>query len=216
MTPIVTLTPNESTALIYLAKKGKRLARLFTMVGPITYQPHDDSYAFLVHEIIEQMLSIKAGAKIYGRLEELCGGMVTIDVVNNLTDEQIKSIGTSTPKVSYIRSLTNGIESRQLDFDLLPTLSDNGVMKKLTAIRGIGNWSAKMYLIFALNRPDILPFEDVAFLQGYEWLYKTKDRSKEAVEKKCKKWKPYRSIAARYLYRALDMGLTKNEFHLFK
>jgi len=213
---IITLTPNESPELIYLAKMDKRLAKLFTMVGPIAYQPHDDSYAFLVHEIIEQMLSIKAGAKIYGRLEELCDGVVTVDAVNDLTDEQIKSIGTSTPKVSYIRSLTNAIESGQLDFDLLPTLSDEYVMKKLTAIRGIGTWSAKMYLIFALNRPDILPLEDVAFLQGYEWLYKTKDRSQEAVEKKCKKWKPYRSIAARYLYQALDMGLTKKEFHLFK
>ncbi len=73
-----------------------------------------------------------------------------------------------------------------------------------------------MYLIFVLDRPDILPTEDVAFLQAYEWLYKTKDRSKESVEKRCKKWKPYSSVAARYLYRALDSGLTKEEFHLYK
>jgi DNA-3-methyladenine glycosylase II len=136
--PIVTLTPNESPELIYLAKKDKRLAKLFAMVGPITYQPHDDSYAFLVHEIIEQMLSIMASAKIYGRLEELCGGVITVDAVNNLTDEQVKSIGTSTSKVSYIRNLTNAIESRQLDFDLLPILSDKEVIKKLATIRGIG------------------------------------------------------------------------------
>ena len=67
-----------------------------------------------------------------------------------------------------------------------------------------------------LDRQDILPTEDVAFLQAYEWMYNTKDRSRVSVEKKCKKWKPYSSIAARYLYRALDMGLTKNEFHLYK
>lgn len=95
-------------------------------------------------------------------------------------------------------------------------MNDADVMKNLTSLKGIGNWTAKMYLIFVLDRPDILPTEDVAFLQAYEWLYKTKDRSKESVEKRCKKWKPYSSVAARYLYRALDNGLTKEEFHLYK
>jgi len=73
-----------------------------------------------------------------------------------------------------------------------------------------------MYLIFVLDRQDILPTEDTAFIQSYEWLYKTTDRSKESIEKRCKKWKPYSSIATRYLYRALDAGFTKEEFHLFK
>ncbi len=70
-----------------------------------------------------------------------------------------------------------------------------------------------MYLIFVLNRLDVLPIEDVALLQSYKWLY---DTSKESIEKKCKKWKPYSSIAVRYMYRALDTELTKDKFHLFK
>ena len=73
-----------------------------------------------------------------------------------------------------------------------------------------------MYLIFVLDRQDILPYEDAAFIQSYEWMYKTKDKSMESITRKCKKWKPYSSIAARYLYRALDMGLTKKVFHLHK
>jgi DNA-3-methyladenine glycosylase II len=73
-----------------------------------------------------------------------------------------------------------------------------------------------MYLIFVLNRPDVLPVEDTAFLQGYGWAYKTNDYATAAIFAKCKKWKPYSSIAARFLYRALDNGLTKEEFHLFK
>lgn len=73
-----------------------------------------------------------------------------------------------------------------------------------------------MYLIFVLDRQDILPYEDVTFLQSYEWMYKTKDRSKESIAKRCKKWNPYSSIASRYLYHALDLGLTKEEFHLYK
>ena len=77
-------------------------------------------------------------------------------------------------------------------------------------------WTAKMYLIFVLNRQNILPIEDVAFLQSYKWMYKPDDVSKESVVKKCKKWSPYSSIATRYLYCALNMGFTKEEFHLFK
>lgn len=205
----------SSKSVQYLCQNDKRLAEVIAAIGPINYTPHvEDAYAFLVHEIIEQMLSVKAGAKIYGRLEDLCGGSVVPDAVNFLSDEQIKSIGTSSSKVSYIRSLTDEVETGHLVFSDLANMTDEQVITKLTEIRGIGKWSAKMYLIFALNRQDILPTEDVAFLQGYEWLYKTKDRSEEAVKKKCKKWKPYSSIAARYLYRALDMGFTREEFHL--
>lgn len=187
------------------------------MVGSITYTPHygDDKYPFLIHEIIEQMLSIKAGQKIYGRLEDLCGGAVTHSTISALSDDEIRSTGTSNAKVSYIRNLTAAITKGDIDLDSLENLQDDEVIKKLTSIRGIGNWSAKMFLIFVLNRPDVLPFEDGAFLQTYRWMYKTEDSSPQAVKDKCEKWSPYSSIAARYLYRALDMGLTKEEFHLF-
>ena len=73
-----------------------------------------------------------------------------------------------------------------------------------------------MYLIFVLDRQDVLPFEDGAFLQSYRWLYNTTDTTPASVKKKCANWNPYYSIAARYLYRILDLGLTKEDFHLFK
>jgi DNA-3-methyladenine glycosylase II len=95
-------------------------------------------------------------------------------------------------------------------------MTDTEIIKKLTSIRGIGNWSAKMYLIFVLNRQDILPLDDAAFLQSYCWMNNTKDRTKLSVEKNCIKWKPYSSIATRYLYRALDTGLTNNKFTINK
>lgn len=95
-------------------------------------------------------------------------------------------------------------------------MSDEQIIKRLTSIHGIGNWTAKMYLIFVLNRPDILPFEDGAVLQVYGWMYKTDNCTKTSITKRCKKWKPYSSLASRYLYRALDYGFTKKEFHLFK
>lgn len=206
----------EHPAVRYLCEKDRRLAKVISMVGEITYKPHEDGYAFIVHEIIEQMLSIKAGAKIYGRLEKLCDGRISADRVDTLSDEAIKCIGTANSKVTYIRGVTDAVLNGDISLDSLTEVPDEEVYKRLTALKGIGSWTAKMYLIFVLDRPDILPYEDVAFLQSYKWMYKTDDISKESVEKRCKKWKPYTSIAARYLYRALDMGLTKNEFHLFK
>lgn len=216
MAELITLDMN-TLSIQYLCRKDRRLAKIISLVGPITYVPREAApYAFLIHEIIEQMLSIKAGAKIYGRLEDLCNGTVTPDAVNALSDEQIKSIGTANSKVTYIRNITDAVLSGKLDFEELALLPDDAVYEKLLGLKGIGKWTAKMYLIFVLDRQDILPYEDVAFLQAYEWMYKTKDRSKEAVRKKCKKWSPYSSIAARYLYKALDSGLTKHEFRLYK
>lgn len=212
-----TITLNcDSPSVIYLCKKDKRLAKAISMVGEITYAPHTDGYEFLVHEIIEQMLSIKAGAKIFERLKDLCNGKITPENIANLTDAKIAEIGTSKSKVGYIRNLTDILLADENFLNDLATLSDKDVRKKLMSIKGIGNWTADMYLIFVLDRPDILPISDVAFLQSYEWLYKDKSRSKVAIEKKCQKWRPYSSVAARFLYRVLDMGLTKKEFHLFK
>lgn len=214
--PEVIVLNNENIAVNYLCNKDRRLAKVIDMVGEIIYQPHDDGYVFLIHEIIEQMLSIKAGAIIYSRLQALCEDNICPENIVKLTDEQIKSIGTAKSKVLYIKGVTEAVQNRVLVLDDLLKLSDDDVIKKLTSIRGIGLWTAKMYLIFVLNRQNILPIEDVAFLQSYKWMYKTDDVSKESVVKKCKKWSPYSSIAARYLYRALDMGFTKEEFHLYK
>lgn len=216
MSKIITLNM-DTPSVQYLCQKDKRLAKVISMVGPITYSPYEnDPYRFLIHEIIEQMLSVKVGQKIFSRLEELCAGNINPDNILALTDEQIRSTGTSNAKVEYIRNLTNALESGTLSFDNLSVMSDKDVIQEMTKIRGIGTWTAKMYLMFVLDRPDILPVEDGAFLQGYRWAYKTADCKPVSVAKKCKKWKPYSSIASRFFYRALDMGLTKEEFHLFK
>ncbi|WP_366558452.1 hypothetical protein [uncultured Faecalicoccus sp.] len=128
----------------------------------------------------------------------------------------MKAIGTSTAKANYIKGAALAVLSGELDFTKFPDRTDAAALKELISLHSIGTWTAKMYLIFVLDRQDILPFEDIAFLQSYKWLYKTEDVSKASIEKKCKKWKPYSSVAAKFIYRALDMGFTKEEFHLFK
>ena len=133
-----------------------------------------------------------------------------------MSDDEIRGTGASSSKVKCIRNVTEAVLCGDLDFDKLDTLPDEEVICVLTKLHGIGNWTAKMFLIFVLDRPDILPVEDGAFLQTYRWVYKTDDFSEKAVREKCRKWKPYSSIASRFFYRALDDGLTKKEFHLFK
>ena len=215
MSNIITLNA-EHPAMKTLCKRDKRLAKVVRMVGTITYKPYEDSYAFLVSQIIGQMLSNKVADVLCQRLTSLCDSSVTPAAVEQFSDDEIKSIGISANKVRYIRALTEAVREGQLEFDAFSDMDDAAVIRSLTAIHGIGQWSAKMYLIFVLNRQDVLPYEDAAFLQGYGWAYKTDDFSKESIEKKCRKWKPYSSLAARYMYRALDMGLTKSAFHLFK
>lgn len=216
MSEIITLDRN-SPSIRHLCSKCKRMEKIISMIGPITYSPHEDNeFDFMVHEIIEQMLSIKAGQKIYNRLKELCEGEITPDSVINLSEEDIRSTGTSKAKAIYIKGFAEAVQSGNLVLKELRSLPDEEAKKRLTALCGIGDWTAKMYLIFVLDRPDVLPYEDGAFLQAYRWAYKTEDLSAASIKKKCKKWSPYSSIAARYLYRALDSGLTKEEFHLYK
>ena len=207
---------SQHPAVQYLCKKDKRLAKLIDMVGEIEYRTQPDCFARLVRSVINQMLSNKAAHVIGGRVAALCGGSITPENLLKLDREQLRDAGLSYTKADNILGIAKAATDGSLDFTNFPDMTDEEAMKELTRLRGIGTWSAKMFLIFTLNRMDVLPYEDVAFLQTYAWLYKTKDLQPASIIKRCKKWKPYSSIAARYFYYALDMGLTKQEFHLFK
>ncbi|MDD6826982.1 MAG: hypothetical protein PUE12_12885 [Oscillospiraceae bacterium] len=200
----------------YLLKCDKRLAKVITTIGDIECYMHEDSYEFIVMQIVGQMLSNKVAKVINERLVTICQGRVTLDTISNISFEELRSIGLSKAKCEYIKFFTDAVVDKTIDFCDFDNLSNEDIICALSSIKGIGHWTAKMYLIFVLQREDVLPFEDVAFLQGYRWLYKTQDISPKSVKKKCNKWKPYSSIAARYLYRAVDEELVKDEFHLYK
>lgn len=119
---------NNSPEIIYLCKKDKRLAKIISLIGPLSYEINRDPYSFIIHEIIEQMLSKKVGNKIYSRFVDLCEGEVTPEKVDNLTDEQIKSIGTANSKVAYIRNITNAVIYGDLEFDSLKDMNDTVVL----------------------------------------------------------------------------------------
>ena len=206
-----------SPEIQYLSQRDKHLGKVIQMLGPLDYQLVTNGYGFLVSQIIGQMLSNKVAAVLTNRLLRQCpAGRLTPTAIDQLSDQAIRSIGVSHTKVATIRTLTTAIMAGTINLERYRNLSDQAIITDLTRLKGIGPWSAKMYLIFSLDRPNILPFEDGAFLQGYGWVYKTTDYRRAAVEKKCRKWRPYSSLAARYLYHARDAGLTKHPFHLFK
>lgn len=206
-----------SPEIQYLSQRDKHLGKVIQMLGPLDYQLVTNGYGFLVSQIIGQMLSNKVAAVLTSRLLRQCpAGHLTPTAIDQLSDQAIRSIGVSHTKVATIRTLTTAIIAGTINLERYRDLSDQAIITDLTQLKGIGPWSAKMYLIFSLDRPNILPFEDGAFLQGYGWVYKTTDYRRAAVEKKCRKWRPYSSLAARYLYHARDAGLTKHPFHLFK
>ena len=182
MSEVIILSP-ESEEIQYLCDKDKRIAKVINSIGTITYKPYENAYSFLVQQIIGQMLGNKVAAKITERLVDLCGGEINPSAITRLDDFEIRTTGMSMPKVQYIRNLTMEVESGHLQFETLSGKDDKQIIKDLTQIKGIGEWTSKMYLIFVLNRLDVLPHEDMAFLQAYSWLYKTDDLSKASVVK---------------------------------
>lgn len=204
--------------LEHLRKVDKKLSIVIDRIGIIGCQSYNNSengFEFLVHEIVGQMISSKVRKVLYDRLLSLCSGSITPQRILLLTIDELRSIGLSRSKCEYIVNLAALTNENKVDFSSLRQLSDEVVIKSLTAIKGIGNWTAKMYLIFYLQREDVLPYEDGAFLQAYKWLYDTNDTKAESIAKRCKKWKPYTSIGAKYLYKALDTGLTKIPIDIF-
>lgn len=202
---MICLNP-QSKEIQVLCKTDLRLAKVVQEVGPISYSVYSDPFTFLVNTIIGQMLSNKVADILTDRFWNLCSK--TPQDVSKLSLDKIKSIGISYSKARYINILANEYIKNPYLSDKLQEMSDDNVIDLLTKIPGIGSWTAKMYLIFVLDRKDVLPYEDGAFNQAFEAVYGISDKSKGKclVRDFCKIWHPYSSIAARYLYKYLDMG----------
>ncbi|MEL7608818.1 MAG: DNA-3-methyladenine glycosylase 2 family protein [Bacillota bacterium] len=200
----------DSPEIRALCASDEKLAILIRRYGDLTYSLHTDVFTFFVETIIGQMLSNKAADSIAARLYAICGGRLSTEAVLRFDREILRGIGLSGRKAEYILQFAEMMRDVPDFFARLEDASDRAIIKCLTALHGIGTWSAKMYLIFVLGRLDVLPYEDGAFQQGYKWLYGTMDVKPAMIERKCESWRPYTSLAARYLYRALDEGLVRD------
>lgn len=193
-----------------LIKKDRKLAWLIKQIGSISHTDPKDDFLFFIEQIIGQMLSIKVANVMIERLNHLCQGAITVDAIWSLSTGELRNLGISARKAECIRQIAFMVKNGGLDFEKLKELPDAEIVKLLTTIKGIGSWTAKMYL-YKINRPDVLPYEDATFLSAYKWLYRTRNVKPEIIKRRCRKWSPYSSIAAMYLYAAFDRKLISTE-----
>jgi DNA-3-methyladenine glycosylase II len=165
-----------------------------------------DAYGTLVRSIVGQQLSTRAAATIFGRVLDLFGGKVPTPAELIATDpEALRTAGLSRAKVAYLRDLAERVEDGELDLDHLAQLSDAEVSEQLTAVKGIGQWSADMFLIFYLGRPDVLAVGDLGIRRAVERLYELPEiPDPKTLERIAEPWRPFRSLACLYLWTSLD------------
>jgi DNA-3-methyladenine glycosylase II len=165
-----------------------------------------DAYGALLRSIVGQQLSTKAAGTIYGRMTEIFGGHAPTPRQLLATEpEQIRAAGLSNAKVAYLRDLAVHVEEGTLELERLPDLDDEEVAAQLTAIKGLGRWTADMFLMFHLGRPDILPVGDQGIRNAARVQYRLRKLpDAKRLEKLARPWRPYRTLACLYLWSSLD------------
>jgi DNA-3-methyladenine glycosylase II len=192
-------------AVIHLKKSDPVLRALVERVGPCRIEHRDPSFDMLVRSIVYQQLSGKVAAVIFGRLLAAVKGDLTPRRVLRLPHERMRALGLSNQKATYIRDLAERTKSGEVDFAALPGMSDEQVIETLTRVKGIGVWTAQMFLIFALKRMDVLPVGDLGVRSAIKKAYGLAELPKPVdMEELARAWRPYCSVASWYLWRSLD------------
>src|SRR5579859_7145440 len=201
-------------ALDHLKKSDSILASIIARVGPCKMAYRDPTFEMLARAIVFQQLSTKAARTIYGRLEEAAGGKFTPEAIQQLSVGEMRRCGLSRQKLGYIRDLAEHAISGKVDFTRLPAMNDEEVIASLTDIKGVGVWTAHMFLLFSLRRPNVLPVGDLGVRTAIQRLYrKRKLPTAKQVEQIAKGWHPYCSFAAWYLWRSLELPKPENSNH---
>lgn len=191
-------------AIEHLSAHDPILAAIIADIGPCRLTYREPTFPSLVRSIVFQQLSGKAASTIFGRLEAAVGEITPERVLAHSIDE-LRSLGLSGQKTSYVRDLAEKTRSGAVRFQDLPHLDDQAVIEHLTQVKGVGVWSAQMFLMFALRRPDVLPTGDLGIRQAMQRAYRLRQPPEPArMERLARPWRPYASFACWYLWRSLD------------
>jgi DNA-3-methyladenine glycosylase II len=168
-------------------------------------RPRVDAYGMLLRSVVGQQLSVKAAATIYGRVLELFGGKPPPpQELLDAEPQALRDAGLSWRKVEYVRDLAAHVLSGELELDRFDQLSDEEVIAEITAVRGFGVWSAQMFLIFFLERPDVLPAGDLGIRRAVQVAYELAEPPSVAeLETIAERWRPHRTLASIYLWESL-------------
>ena len=208
--PCSSLTEQEfERARRHLMRRDPRLGTLIKKVGRCRLPDSRKASPFssLVRAILSQQLSGKAADTIESRVVALVGGRDRLSPASLLAADQtaLREAGVSWPKISYLRDLAERVQDGRLDLDGLEQQHDDAVITAITEVKGLGRWSAEMFLMFRLNRPDVFPVADLGIVKGVQKLLGMKRRPKpRTMLRAAEAWRPYRSVAAWYLWRILE------------
>jgi DNA-3-methyladenine glycosylase II len=193
-------------AIEHLKRSDPVMAKIIRRVGKIPPRWREPSFETMVRSIAFQQLNGKAALTIFNRLVTAAGGKLTPDSILRLSETEMRACGLSKQKLSYIRDLAAKTKSGDVDFTVLPKMSDAEVIDHLTRVKGIGEWSAQMFLMFALRRPNVLACGDFGVQAAIRKHYnKRKHPKPKDVAKIGKPWSPYASLACLYLWRSMDV-----------
>ena len=200
--------PAEAAAA--LTEADPVLGALVAEVGPCTLAPRGEApFAYLLRSVVYQQLAGKAAATIHGRVLALFDGAPTPEALLALPDEPLRGAGLSRNKLAALRDLAEKTLDGTVpaDLDALRPLPDDEVVRRLTAVRGVGPWTVEMLLIFNLGRPDVLPVTDLGVRNGFRLLHGHDDMpAPTALLAHGERWRPWRSVASWYLWRAVDLA----------
>ena len=195
---------NDTTATAYLKRKDKKLGRVIDQLGPLNNRRHRGSgFQALVSIIVGQQLSGKAARSIFQRLLALTGGRtITPDNLRVLTDRQLRAAGLSNAKVRSVRDLLRHVDEGHLKVRSFHRMSDQEIFEAITQVKGLGPWSAQMYLMFVLERPDVFSPGDLGLRKAIVQIYEV-DPEATDFEEFSLRWSPHRTTACRYLWGSL-------------
>jgi DNA-3-methyladenine glycosylase II len=193
-------------AIDHLKQSEPVMRGIIERVGSCRIEFGEPVFHSLAEAIVYQQLNGKAAVTIFKRFAALAGDPVTAEGIAKLTDQQLRSVGLSKQKSSYLRDMTERAIRGELDFTHLPEMTDDEVIKHLTQVKGVGVWTAHMFLMFTLKRPNVLPTGDFGVQMAIKKHYNKRKLPKPPqMVKIAKAWEPYRSIACWYLWRSLDI-----------
>lgn len=188
----------------YLAKKDPILGDLITSYPSETMINYHNPFLTLANAIIGQQISVSAATTVSQRLKSLLGE-ISVENYLKADEESLRKCGLSYRKISYITNIAQAFEEGILTPKNWENMSDQEVIKQLTSIKGIGPWTAQMFLIFHLHRKDIFPMADLGLINAIQLHYSNENPlTKQQIEELSQQWKPYRTVATWYLWRSLD------------
>ena len=207
------LTSDDYTrARRLLMRRDPVLAKAIRQIGPclLAERQRKDHLTALVGAIVSQQLSTRAAATIFGRFVALFPDQIITgpDAIAAIDDATLRRVGLSGQKVSYLRDLCARLADGRLVLEELDTLDDEEVIARLVAVKGFGRWTAEMFLMFRLHRPDVLPVGDLGIVNAVQRLYRLRKRpDAKRLMKLGEPWRPYRSVACWYLWQSLQLEL---------